>query len=269
MHAGVGDVLELIRQPEYTGENRCLPCTVMNTLIALVLAGVAWTVMTPLAGVGVFVSCLTVISLRGYLVPGTPELTKRYLPERIHRLIGMQHEGPTPMLEEGEFDLETFLTEAAIIEDCPDEDDLCLEPNVRTAWRDEIAAIQRDGDRLERLATRLEVDAAALSVEDSPGSYIASYEDSRIGVWPSKAAFLSDLAVAPVLDEYCAGWDRLEDDQQGVVVTGLRVFLEECPVCEGEVTRTTKTIESCCSTRTQEALECADCGEQLFSQSTR
>ncbi|MFP9190897.1 hypothetical protein [Natronosalvus vescus] len=53
----------------------------MNTLIALGVTGVVWVLVTPLAGVVVFVGCLTAIVLRGYLVPGTPELTKRYLPD--------------------------------------------------------------------------------------------------------------------------------------------------------------------------------------------
>ena len=78
--------LARFKQPEYTGENRCLPCTVVNTIIALVLsvavvAGVA-RVANPAAGLAagvVLLGCsLGAIYLRGYLVPGTPELTKQY-----------------------------------------------------------------------------------------------------------------------------------------------------------------------------------------------
>lgn len=36
-------------------------------------------------GTAVFGASLAVISLRGYLVPGTPELTKQYLPECVLR----------------------------------------------------------------------------------------------------------------------------------------------------------------------------------------
>lgn len=76
--------IEAVKQPEYIGENRCTPCTVVNVGIAAVLAaGVG--VLAPPAGVTVFVLSLAAIYLRGYLVPGTPTLTKRYFPDRVLR----------------------------------------------------------------------------------------------------------------------------------------------------------------------------------------
>ncbi|WP_252700569.1 hypothetical protein [Natronosalvus vescus] len=166
------------------------------------------------------------------------------------------------------FDLETFLLESTIVEECPDEDDLCLDPDFRTAWRGEIAAIQRAGDRLERLAARLEVEASALALEESSGRYTASYESERIGLWPSEAAFLADLGIVPVLDAYCSGWERLEDDQQGAVVAGLRVFLEACPECDGAITAREEVRDTCCTEITQARLECAECHAVLVTSST-
>lgn len=75
------DALERYRQPEYTGENRCLPCTAANVAIAAVLSMLASFVGTPVLGLLVFSGSLLAIYLRGYLVPGTPELTKQYLPD--------------------------------------------------------------------------------------------------------------------------------------------------------------------------------------------
>ncbi|MFC6975122.1 hypothetical protein ACFQL1_11345 [Halomicroarcula sp. GCM10025709] len=81
-------MLARLRDPEYTGENRCLPCTIVNSAIAVALAGavgvgIAVATTPVLAGVAaalvLAVSALS-IWLRGYLVPGTPELTKRYMP---------------------------------------------------------------------------------------------------------------------------------------------------------------------------------------------
>ena len=74
--------IEGVKQPEYTGENRCIPCTIVNVLIALVLAGLAYVISL---GVSVVVLVLSLIAIyvRGYLVPGTPTLTKQYMPERI------------------------------------------------------------------------------------------------------------------------------------------------------------------------------------------
>jgi hypothetical protein len=76
------DLLERLEQPEYTGENRCTPCTILNLLIA---AGVSALVGRRNRALGLltFVASVALVSLRGYLVPGTPELTKRYLPQSV------------------------------------------------------------------------------------------------------------------------------------------------------------------------------------------
>jgi hypothetical protein len=78
----MSDPLERLEQPEYTGENRCFPCTVVNLLIAAVLAALVGRRNREL-GIVTFLGAAALVSLRGYLVPGTPELTKRYLPESV------------------------------------------------------------------------------------------------------------------------------------------------------------------------------------------
>ena len=56
------------RQPEHVGENRCLPCTVVNVAIALV-ASVAIGLWAASAGAVAFAVCLAVIYLRGISSP--------------------------------------------------------------------------------------------------------------------------------------------------------------------------------------------------------
>ncbi|ELZ02925.1 hypothetical protein C482_04681 [Natrialba chahannaoensis JCM 10990] len=73
-------ILAHVHNPGYTGENRCLPCTIVNLVIAGILA-VAAAVVSPLLAVAVFAFSVAAIALRGYLVPGTPTLTKRYFPD--------------------------------------------------------------------------------------------------------------------------------------------------------------------------------------------
>ncbi|TKX73588.1 hypothetical protein EXE46_13545 [Halorubrum sp. GN11_10-6_MGM] len=82
-----------IREPEYTGENRCVPCTVLNGVLAVALTAAA-AVFGPVAAAVVLTASLGSIYYRGYLVPGTPELTKRYLPDRVLRVFGKAPEGP-------------------------------------------------------------------------------------------------------------------------------------------------------------------------------
>lgn len=95
-----------LRRPEYTGENRCLPCTALNILLvaAVGLAIGGW--LAPAAGIAVVTVGLGLIYLRGYVVPGTPVLTQRFLLDSV--LAYFEHgvtESTTPTSEEdSEFD---------------------------------------------------------------------------------------------------------------------------------------------------------------------
>ncbi|ADD04164.1 uncharacterized protein Nmag_0577 [Natrialba magadii ATCC 43099] len=85
--------IDRLHQPEYTGENRCLPCTAGNIVLAVLLsataAALAWFGAGPVVALGVGIGILScsvgAIAIRGYLVPGTPELTKQYLPDRLRQ----------------------------------------------------------------------------------------------------------------------------------------------------------------------------------------
>ncbi|MGZ0746876.1 hypothetical protein [Haloparvum sp. AD34] len=72
--------LDRYKNDAYTGPNRCTPCTVVNVVLAAAL-GVGLGAFAPPLGAGAFLVGLGSIYFRGYLVPGTPELTKRYFPD--------------------------------------------------------------------------------------------------------------------------------------------------------------------------------------------
>ncbi|MFB6129524.1 MAG: hypothetical protein ABEJ28_01730 [Salinigranum sp.] len=91
--SAIRDALSPVRQPEYTGENRCIPCTVVNLAIAAVLSLAVWVWLSAVLAVVVAAVSVAAIVLRGYLVPGTPALTKRYLPDRV---LALFDKGPTP-----------------------------------------------------------------------------------------------------------------------------------------------------------------------------
>ncbi len=93
--------LERFREPEYTGENRCVPCTVINSVLAVVLTLIA-SALGPVAALVVLVGSAASIYYRGYLVPGTPELTQRYLPDRVLALFGKTPDGPREGWEGGD-----------------------------------------------------------------------------------------------------------------------------------------------------------------------
>ncbi|WP_435118066.1 hypothetical protein [Halolamina sp. C58] len=91
------NVVDYLHQPEYTGENRCEPCTVLNLIIAALLGSIVAR-KSKLGGVLTVVISVGLIYLRGYLVPGTPTLTKRYLPPSVLRWFG---KNPEPEIASG------------------------------------------------------------------------------------------------------------------------------------------------------------------------
>ena len=274
--------IERLRKPEYTGENRCMPCTVVNTVIAL-LAAVAVGVVffafaSPAASAGaalvVFGLSAASIYLRGYLVPGTPELTKRYFPPWLLRAFGKETEPPTGTTTQtrfrgndpaGEFDTESELMGAGALEECQTGDDLCLTEDFREAWHAEMERVSNGkGESRDALFDLIGFEHTDISLAEFENGFRARAEGTTVGVWESEAAYEADLAGARVLSETYYGWDELSSEERGRLLTGLRIFLDMCPECGGRPEFGAETVESCCSMREVAAVSCTDCGSRLF-----
>ena len=74
-----------------------------------------------------------------------------------------------------------------------------------------------------------------------------------------------DVAAGRVLDGWLPDWDRLSSEQRAAVLSGLRLFLPECPD-GGAVELRTQTVSSCCAEYDVVAAVCASSGERLFEQ---
>lgn len=258
-------VVDRLRQPEYTGENRCMPCTYTNVGIALVVSAGLWLFWEPLAPAFLVVA-LAAIYLRGYLVPGTPELTKRYFPDRVLRWFDKDPVGTEAPVagSEADFDPEPVLLDAGAVEFCMDGEDLCATEEFETDWRREVERLREEGDLEARLADLLGADPGEVAVEERDSFCLVRRGEQSVARWESKAALLADLAAIPGLDDRYAGWDDLDVRQKGRLLNGARVFLERCPSCDGEVTFSQDTRESCCRSVDVVALECADCESLLL-----
>lgn len=270
--AGVPNAVDRLRRPEYTGENRCLPCSVVNLVIAAV-AGVALAVLNPVAGVVVFVLSVLVIYLRGYLVPGTPTLTRRYLPVRVLELFGKRpgerrpgaiedsaepaewddRLGESPADEAVEPDDEDdstnesgdpivientteFLFDAELVRECDDADDLCLTDWFRDAWEERLADFAgAEAAQVDRLAEMLDVAPDALEVTEVGEAILVERDGEAIGNWISRTALATDVAADAVLDERIEGWSRIHVGQRSDMLAPLRGFLETCPLCGGDI----------------------------------
>lgn len=256
-------VLDGIRQPEYTGKNRCIACTVLNVLVAGVASVLLSLASTPLA-VTVFTFSIVVIYVRGYLIPGTPELTRAYLPARMLRWFDKE---PTHTFEVDpevdELDLEDVLLGARALEECADLADLCLTTDFRSRWHQKLDEID-DGAVRERLASMLDVDEDQIALTDYGRAYVVLVDAVQVGQWESRAALFADVAADLGLADRVDGWVDLPVEQRSAINRGLRVYLDRCPDCGGAVSMANGTVESCCSSREVLKSDCRDCGARLF-----
>ena len=260
-----------IRNPEYTGPNRCLPCTLVNVLVAAVVSVVLGFLLASLtvavASLGIF---LGIIYARGYLVPGTPTLTKEYLPEPVLALFGKDRASAwaeRAIGDDGNLDVEAVLIDAGVVTDCPDGEDLCLTSSFRKAWVDRIerTGLERAGANLEAVFD-LEIPSVrdGLSVETRAGTFAIEVDGALVGQWESRAAFLADVAAGRELSVRYPEWDTLDTGARNRVLASLRVFLERCPVCDGALEAGTETVSSCCSSYEVFAVTCSGCDARLF-----
>jgi len=242
----VGDRL---RRPEYTGENRCLPCTVVNVCLTLVLAAVAAIALTPLGGLAVLVGGLSAVYFRGYLVPGTPTLTVQYFPPWLLELFGKELELRETLQPIGRVAVRATPEGGRLVD------------AFAAAWDDRIESMRAAGVAEDDVATLLGVDEASNVGE---AAYVV---DGGLRRWLSPSALLADAAAGAVLAERGGdAWASLDPDERVATLRDLRKHLDYCPLCGGELDdEETETVETCC-TESERVLmaTCLDCDVRLI-----
>jgi hypothetical protein len=267
-------VLDRVRQPEYTGENRCLPCTIVNLVLALLASGLAALVALELAVV-VLLGSVLAIAVRGYLVPYTPTLTKRYFPDRV---LAFFEKGETEDEEEtyealeqlqyrreNRVDPDEFLADAGVLERT--DDDCQPTGSFTDRVREHVETLRSDEmgvDRFDRETLGGLFDADPEDISDEDREYPAVKVGHRIRKWPGTAALLADVAIERTLRDHTDEWGTVPLAQRQEIRAGLRVFVETCPACDGTPEVTKDRVESCCRSRKVKALRCQDCGQQLL-----
>ena len=258
-------VIDRFRQSEYTGENRCTPCTIVNVTIAVVVSTVLTFATMPL-GIAFFAFSMAAISVRGYLVPGTPWFTKTYFPDWLlkkfdkHELQTVQTAAP----ESTDREPENVLVEANVVQPCEEVDDLCLDEEFRQTWHDNMERVMKDGAEKSDLSEILGADEEELEFKEHDTAFIARMDGRRLGQWESHAALVADLAAARELRHRYEHWDELSVDNQSRILSGLRIFLDTCPECGSDITVEQETVESCCRSIEVVAATCGGCDARIL-----
>lgn len=268
----VRDLIDRFRNPAYIGRNRCYPCTVVN--VALVGAGAALIGIISIP-VAVVVACigLTAVWLRGYVVPGTPRLTRRYLPERVLASFGKSPSRRDGFLgpNGGTIDTDEPADILATLGVLANANEPSLAASFEQAWSETVARLVED-DHATRVAAAevLSVRAEQLELGPAePSGVTLTLDGDWVGSWPSRTALVSDLASELTL----AGdaWSDLDRTTRADLMARIRGVAATCPACGNETVVSDDTVESCCRSVDVVAVTCRGCSERLaeFEQSPR
>jgi hypothetical protein len=235
-----------IRNPEYTGGNRCWPCTLGNVLVVGLVAGLAALLAPPavpalVGGVG-----LLAVGLRGYAVPGTP---------RLMQAIPRRRPGRT---DDASADLLDALEAAGILSESG------LRPGFERRYRELVSEALSD-DEAARVALESNVpEIADVSVTRAlgGGQHWSAFADdgTTVAEWNDRTVAAMDAAGAELLSDGLADWAErsTRDRLDGLAV--LRVAASECPACGGRVeTRDRESVACCGGRRLAGLIECPTC----------
>ncbi|MFC6785970.1 hypothetical protein [Halobaculum halobium] len=265
-------LIDTLRRPEYTGENRCGPCTVLNVAAVVVAAAVAATRRRSLA-VPVVAVGAALVYLRGYVVPGTPafapDLVRSLGMEDRFRHVAVDGGDPERRRESDDLVADTDPQELlgamfrhGVIEEGEGGDDaLYLTEAFETAWREEMETL--------RAATPDDLVEATAEVVPFEGTGERKYDGVAVegeggAVWLQPTNATGDVAAVRAMARL-----DVPASLRAPATTPLRLFTPECPACGGDLDERT-VADGCCGgtmglddTPTRDVLACVDCDAEV------
>jgi hypothetical protein len=257
----IGQLIDSLSDPAYTGDRRCWPCTTMNAALvglAALLVGRRWRRLTGVIVLGIGG---LLIALRGYVVPYTPQ----FAPRLVDRLpvdvgFGQSHSTePSDSLtasDNPEALLGTLLATGVLVGD----EQLHLEDEFTGMWEREMDALRGRTDSEIAAAAAAAVPFEAESTVSGERLLVAGRRDA----WLSRPVAIAETAGIEAL--VAAGVDR---ETAASAVGPLGMFLPSCPDCGGSVVES--TVQNCCGGTKgiydrpdREVLACGDCESILY-----
>ena len=267
------------RRPEHTGENRCWPCTLVNVALVAAAAAAAVAVVNAAAGAAVAVVGLTLVWLRGYVVPGTP----RFAPRLVAPIPGSDalfHDaaatdggrapaGGSGSLDPADVDGEALL-DRLLAEGVLEADGDAVAPTAayRERWRAEMDRLRtEDTESLAAIAREISPATTARAVSEDGDEWVALSPPSGNTIdetWLRRAVAIAEIAGYRAAGEFLGG----ESFRLAAARTN-RMFLESCPDCESDLERGVDL--PCCGgyagpgEEPAETLACPACEVRLYT----
>lgn len=265
-------LIDTLRRPEYTGENRCAPCTAVNVAAVLAAAAVAGVRRRSLA-VPVLAVGAALVYLRGYVVPGTPafapDLVRSVGLEDQFRHVAADGGDPEQRRESDDLVADTdpgellgaMFRHGVIEEGAGDDDALYLTAAFETGWREELETLRAASpdDLVEATAEVVPFEAEGERKYDG-----VSVEGEEGVVWLRPTNATGDVAAVRAMERL-----DVPESLRAPATTPLRLFTPECPACGGDLEERT-VADGCCGgtmgiddTPTRDVLACVDCEAEV------
>lgn len=253
-----------LQNPEYTGENRCNACTLVNLCIAFLLA-LPLVMFSLLMSIFVAISFISLIYFRGYIIPGTPEITKKYFPDWLLRQFGKNTKTLDDKLEDDSIVDEELLFKLDIVD--TEGDDIDIEDEFRREWEREMKITSRKN--IKRLImvsmsqiTSINTDDLSFAQTES-SEWVVMKNGQPISKWISKEGIIIDISSINILMEQCTEWGQLSLQEKSRVVNSLRTLVQLCPSCGGNILLNKTHQETCCTSVEIIEVKCDDCGMMI------
>ncbi|WP_458208433.1 hypothetical protein [Haladaptatus sp. NG-SE-30] len=114
------------------------------------------------------------------------------------------------------------------------------------------------------LSTTEDIDPEAVDVRIDDHLVTVLRDDTPVAIWPSEAALVADVAASPLLRERVPRWETKNLGVRGQLLHWVRLFLERCPSCDGDLAVAEETVKSCCRTAEVVTLNCEACDSPVL-----